>query len=219
MKRSVWMAFLMLVLGIGWLGTTAWSQQPFLADPNLPRAKADPALQTTAVASPPTESPVDDAIGEPAREPAIGGYQQKRVVIAADRMRGNVDQAFSSLVQKLRAADNDQAKAPVIAQLKKILETAFDFDLKRREKEVSEIEGRVRKLRDQIEKRKKAKEDIITLRLKTIANEADGLGFPTLNGAGNMRDGSSFSRMQSFRPRSGGGKVKAMFDSPEIESR
>jgi len=36
----------------------------------------------------------------------------------------------------------------------------------------------VKKLRDQIEKRKKARDEIINLRLKTIVNEAEGLGFP-----------------------------------------
>src|SRR6202035_763882 len=58
------------------------------------------------------------------------------------------------------------------------LEKSFTHDLERREQEVSDIESRVKKLRDQIDKRRKAKDEIISLRLKTIINETQGLGFP-----------------------------------------
>ena len=59
-----------------------------------------------------------------------------------------------------------------------ILEKQFGRDLERREKEVAQLELRVKKLRTQVEKRREAKEKIIDLRLDTIDQEAAGLGFP-----------------------------------------
>ena len=49
--------------------------------------------------------------------------------------------------------------------------------MKQREKRLDELEERLTNLRDQIRKRRLAKEEIIELRLKTLANEAKGLGF------------------------------------------
>ena len=88
---------------------------------------------------------------------------------------------FSELhkaVEKLKSAKNDAEKTSATSEISKLLEKSFQHDLERREQRVSDIEARVKKLRDQIEKRKKAKDDIVSLRLKTIVNEADGLGFP-----------------------------------------
>jgi hypothetical protein len=61
--------------------------------------------------------------------------------------------------------------------LLQLLEQSFGRDLEHREQEVAEIESRVKKLREQIERRKKAKDEIVGLRLKTIVNEIEGLGF------------------------------------------
>lgn len=72
------------------------------------------------------------------------------------------------------AAEKEKAKASLSALLQK----QFTRDVERREKEVAELEERVRKLRNQLDKRKEAKDKIISLRLTTIENEAEGLGFP-----------------------------------------
>jgi seryl-tRNA synthetase len=87
-------------------------------------------------------------------------------------------EALGQAVEKLKSAKNDADKTSATNQISQVLEKWFKRDLQRRENQISEIETRVKKLRDQIEKRKKAKDEIINLRLKTIVNEADGLGFP-----------------------------------------
>jgi hypothetical protein len=86
--------------------------------------------------------------------------------------------ALGQAVEKLKSAKNDAEKTSATNEISQVLEKWFKRDLERRESQVSEIETRVKKLRDQIEKRKKAKDEIINLRVKTIVNEADGLGFP-----------------------------------------
>ncbi len=89
-----------------------------------------------------------------------------------------VAQATREALRAIRSAKTEEEKQNAARLLALVLAKAFDRDLERREKEVSEIEGRVRKLRDQVEKRRKAKDEIVNLRLRTIVNEAEGLGFP-----------------------------------------
>jgi hypothetical protein len=87
-------------------------------------------------------------------------------------------EALSQAVEKFKTAKNDAEKTSATNEISQVLEKWFKRDLERRENQISEIETRVKKLRDQIDKRKKAKDEIINLRLKTIINEANGLGFP-----------------------------------------
>jgi hypothetical protein len=87
-------------------------------------------------------------------------------------------EALHQAIGKLKSAKNDTEKAAVTKQISQLLDKSFERDMQRREKQISDVEARIKKLRDQIEKRKKAKDDIVSLRLKTIVNEADGLGFP-----------------------------------------
>ena len=58
------------------------------------------------------------------------------------------------------------------------LTTQFENDLKQREKDLAEVEKRVKTLREQLDKRKGAQAEIINLRLQTLVNDANGLGFP-----------------------------------------
>ena len=75
-----------------------------------------------------------------------------------------------------RSSDADKKKASDVIQEQ--LKRQFERDLKQREKELAAVEKRVLKLRQQLDKRKAAQKDIINLRLQTLVNEANGLGFP-----------------------------------------
>jgi hypothetical protein len=86
--------------------------------------------------------------------------------------------AFKQAVDKLRIAKEGPDKEAAKKELAELLDRSFTRDLEHREKQVAEIESRVKKLREQIERRKKAKDEIVGLRLKTIVNETEGLGFP-----------------------------------------
>jgi hypothetical protein len=87
-------------------------------------------------------------------------------------------QALEQAVGSLKSAKSDAEKTNATNEISKILEKWFKRDLERREKQIAEIEARVKKLQEQIAKRKKAKDEIINLQVKTIVNEAEGLGFP-----------------------------------------
>ena len=87
-------------------------------------------------------------------------------------------QFFHAAVEKLRSAKEGAEKETAKKELLQLLEKSFTRDLDHREQEVAEIESRIKRLREQIERRKKAKDEIVGLRLKTIVNETEGLGFP-----------------------------------------
>lgn len=57
------------------------------------------------------------------------------------------------------------------------LEKDFESGAAKRQKRIEELEQQLQRLRDVFEKRQKAKQEIIDLRLKTLINEAEGLKF------------------------------------------
>lgn len=94
-------------------------------------------------------------------------------------------QEYQAALAALRAEDRTpEQKAAAKEALAKLVEKQFDRDLETREKEVAELEARTKKLRQQFDNRKTAKAEIIALRLQTLQNEIDGLGFPSLEGNG-----------------------------------
>jgi hypothetical protein len=183
-------AFLLIVLVGGSLLTVAWAQAP--------EAKKEPS---PAVPVGPQADAEEDFGPQPPAGPAIwdgrggsmgvggsisGGWGEhgRHGIFRRDfphpmgREEMQEFEAFHRSIEKLKSAKSDADKTSATNELSKMLEKSFQRDLERREHEIAQVEARIKKLRDQIEKRKKAKDDILSLRLKTIVNEADGLGFP-----------------------------------------
>jgi hypothetical protein len=84
---------------------------------------------------------------------------------------------ISRLVAELRDATDEAKKAEITKKLETAVTKAFDDDQKTREAELAKLEERLKKLRGQLDRRGKAKADIIQLQLKVLVNEAEGLGF------------------------------------------
>ena len=104
--------------------------------------------------------------------------EQKKLAEATRLLNSSKDEA-----ERKKAADT----------IREQLNAQFDRDLKRREKELADIETRVKALRDQVEKRKAARDRIVGLRLDTIVNEAEGLGFPSDNMRAGGPDSNPFA--------------------------
>ena len=81
------------------------------------------------------------------------------------------------LLAKYAQTTDEKQRAEIKASLAKVLERQFDLQLQQREREVSQIEARVKKLREMIEKRKIARQTIVTGRLDQLLNEMDGMGW------------------------------------------
>jgi hypothetical protein len=182
MKKAAQRALLVIVLGGGSLLTMAWAQEP--AQKPADQAKP-PSFSPDAPPAPPRAARrhgqarafsfarPDDRSGFSFSGPgrSWGGHP-----MSEEEMQES--EAMDQAVDKLKSAKNDADKTTATKEISQLLEKSFQHDMERRETQISEIEARVKKLREQIEKRKKAKDEIISLHLKTIVNEADGLGFP-----------------------------------------
>lgn len=94
---------------------------------------------------------------------------------------------FHDAIRQLKEAKDDANKKDEISKtIRELLNKQFERDLAHRESELAAVEERVKTLRKQLDKRKSAKDEIISLRVKTIVNDVDGLGFPGEEG---FRDG------------------------------
>jgi hypothetical protein len=179
MKKVAQRALLVIVLGGGSLLTMAWAQSP-AQKPN--DSAKPPAADLDAAPSPPRAVRRHGQSGGfgLGRRGDRGGFSFSRSwgdhAMSDEEMQE--PEAMDQAVDKLKSAKNDAEKTSATKEISQLLEKSFQHDMERRETQISEIEARVKKLREQIEKRKKAKDEIISLHLKTIVNEADGLGFP-----------------------------------------
>jgi succinate dehydrogenase/fumarate reductase flavoprotein subunit len=84
---------------------------------------------------------------------------------------------IGQLLNQLRDAEGDANRSQITKQLEESVANYFDEDMKARESELSKLEERVSKLRSQLDRRRRAKQEIIQLQIKVLVNEADGLGF------------------------------------------
>jgi len=121
-------------------------------------------------------------------------------------------EALSQAIHKFKSAKSDADKTTAKNEISKALEKVFKRDMERREKQIADVEARVKKLREQLENRTKAKDEILSLHLKTIVNEAEGLGFP-----GHFdQDSEVFAQPEVLRWRTPTPPVRLGF-SPEAE--
>jgi hypothetical protein len=197
MNKELQRALLLIVLGGGYLLTRAWAQtpatRPLAPSPSAAKPLPDDGggvkrpLQDDGGIPPATTEAIPAPRWRPDSPARLGGMGRRGMGMMRGRgpfahpMSDEEMQEFEALhraVEKLKTAKNDAEKTSATNEISQVLEKWFKRDLERRENQISEIETRVKKLRDQIDKRKKAREEIINLRLKTIINEADGLGFP-----------------------------------------
>ncbi len=71
------------------------------------------------------------------------------------------------------ADERDQGRAA----LEGAIAALFEIRAKERQEQIEELEERIAKLRDQMERREEKKSEIIQLQVQTYVNQANGLGF------------------------------------------
>ncbi|MDB5342762.1 MAG: hypothetical protein JWP89_1139 [Schlesneria sp.] len=124
----------------------------------------------------PANSPHGSSVAYRQRTVARTIYDSVAIPISAEELKQL--QAMQAAKEKLKKAQNEAARKEATDVIQKSLIKQFEQDLAQREKELAAAEERLKTLRQQLDKRKLAKDEIITLRLKTIVNNAEGLGFP-----------------------------------------
>jgi hypothetical protein len=143
----------------GWiLEGRGWSQQA--APPN-------PGAQPY----PPSPIVVAQPVFDPASRTTKYHVEEWNTVYGAARTE--IDQ----LVKQLGEAEDSTKKSEITKQLESEVAKFFDSDMEQRETDLKNLEERVKKLNAQLDRRRKAKDDIIQLQVKVLINEAEGLGF------------------------------------------
>ena len=85
---------------------------------------------------------------------------------------------LAELVKEIKSADGEEAKLKLKEDVRVLLEEKYDAYLEHHEAPLVELEERLEKLRAEFEQRKKAKDDLVKLRLDTVWYDALGLGWP-----------------------------------------
>ena len=102
---------------------------------------------------------------------------REKAEAALKRQRKSLTGSIRTAAEAVRDAKGDEAKDEAKKNLSNILGEYFDLDTKRREDELAQIESRLTKLREQLDRRRSKKQEILDLQMKVALNEADGLGF------------------------------------------
>jgi hypothetical protein len=103
----------------------------------------------------------------------------------------------NKLMKQLRETEDEAKKGELTKQLEAAVAKLFDEDLKARETELTKLEERLKKLRAQLDRRSKAKDEIIKLQIKVLQNEAEGLGF---QGSSSFDEGGRFHSLRTIAP-------------------
>jgi hypothetical protein len=116
----------------------------------------------------------------------VGGHHQ------------GADADIRAAAEKVHAAEDEATKAEATEKLTGLLDKYFEDDMQARNKELEKIAARLTKLREQLDRRRTKKQEIIGLQVKVVLNEAEGLGFySSPNGYGTY--GSTFRGPGEFR--------------------
>lgn len=78
---------------------------------------------------------------------------------------------------KIRDAKDDAERGAASGELAALLDKYFEEDMTARAKELEDVQQRVARLQNQLERRRAKKQEIVDLQMKVALNDADGLGF------------------------------------------
>lgn len=84
---------------------------------------------------------------------------------------------WKTLAEKIKKAPDSEKRVALGNDLRKLLEDLFDADLARRDNELKELEARVKKLRDGVERRRTNRDRIINVQVDSVMLDAEGLSF------------------------------------------
>jgi hypothetical protein len=87
------------------------------------------------------------------------------------------DRMIDDLIAKWMASQNDSDRGKNEQELRATLTKQFQERLGVQEKEIEQLEARVKQLREKLELRRKHQDEIITFRIQQLFREAQGLGW------------------------------------------
>jgi hypothetical protein len=115
-----------------------------------------------SVIPPPSEYKIYKIVGE---EAAAAQRETKR----------NEDQQI--LLQRWKTTKDEADRGKIQAELQKILKECFEEHATKQDKEIKQLEAKVKRLSDHLDLRMKKKNEIIEMRLQQLLRDAEGLGW------------------------------------------
>jgi hypothetical protein len=154
-----------VVFVFGLAAVAGWSTQIFAQEDDLFGSNSTSEYRPAAKrsSSPPASS-----------QPAARYFYQPA---AGMNPRGNPSGSLRQAAEAVRNAKGEDEATAAKKKLNELVDKFFDEDMAQRQKELKQLEDRLAKLREQLERRKTKKQDIVDLQMKVLLNEADGLGF------------------------------------------
>ncbi len=105
-------------------------------------------------------------------------------------------------MQALKEAEGDDAKAEAEDKIRELLEVQYDQFLDANKKQIEELQTRLDNLKDQLERRRRAKSKMVDLEIQRVINESEGLIWPNDKSNGNRANTiyRNFGRTSSQNP-------------------
>ena len=119
-----------------------------------------------------------DLFGPPtAQTPSQFNTEAKDLNFSVSIGAWNPSKFLSQMRTALAKADTAEKKKALMDRLQQLLGEYFEADMRERVKELDAIKARVKQMEELLDKRVEAKEKIVELRILTLVNEANGLGW------------------------------------------
>ena len=122
----------------------------------------------------------------------FGTTDSSRFGLARTARKPSADQLIMEAVKTLKAAEGSAARTEAKDKLVELLSQDYDARLVSYDKQIRSLEEQIVEMRDRLDRRRRAKDDMIELRIKVLEAEADDLGWPSM-----IRGRSQFGQ-QSF---------------------
>ena len=128
------------------------------------------AISTNSVtAQTASQAPANTQTGSLQNRLAFGSTSYKR------------DREIKKLAKTMRTAKTDTDRKAAEKSLRGLLDKEYDERIASYEKYLNELEAQLKEMRTKLQRRRSAKSDMIDLRIKVLAAEADDLGWPAKN--------------------------------------
>lgn len=170
-----------------------------------------PAIVAQPVPAPPT-FPRTTVVPERTPNNAVQYYQDPYVQLEQDP-------PVNELLGKWKAAGNESERGKVEKELRQVLKEQFQGRLGAHEKEIEQLEAKVKQLREQLDLRRKKQDEIVDFRAQQLLREAQGLGWGTEPATGQVRSIKGRydpPQQPSFEPGRVPGRVNQATQPPPV---
>ena len=128
--------------------------------------------------------------------PTPGQLAIPQPVFLTPQVRGQSE--LSKAIAQLKASETESDRENAEDAMRSALSEDYDASLDKYEEYLEQMEAKIKQLKNQLEKRRQAKMELVDLRLQMLVNEANGLGWP--NSRTNGVFGQNFNGGPQWQP-------------------